>query len=104
MLVHKEFVEKIYQHQNLVNEIEEVEKEIEAYILKDSTLTSTERMSIWKDIQNILKNSAISNDPELAIAQLDLIIAQMKVKKLTEKAAADKPKNVLIFDEISNAD
>ncbi|WP_042347711.1 lipase chaperone [Bacillus massiliigorillae] len=104
MLVHKEFVEKIYQYQNLVNEMEEVEREIETFILKDSTLNSAEQSNVWKEIRIILKNSAISNDPELAIAQLDLMIAQIKVKKLTERAVATKPKNVLLFDELSNAE
>lgn len=99
LLVHKEFVDKVYQYQNLAREIEEVEKEIETFIFKSANLSLEEQTYLWKEIHTILKHSATSHDPELAIAQLDLIIAQIRVKRLEQKAEATQPENILKFEK-----
>jgi len=99
MLVHKELVDKVYEYQNMVRELEKIEKDIESYVLKSANLSLENETVIWQEIQNILNESATSHDPELAIAKLDLMIAQMRVKKLMKKSQDQKPENIVLFDK-----
>lgn len=100
MLVHKEFVDKVYEYQNMVREIEKIEKEIEVYVLKSANLSLENEADIWQEIQKILNESATSHDPELAIAKLDLMIAQLRVKKLMKKSQDQTPENIVLFDKV----
>ena len=95
MLVHKELVEKIYQHRLLIKEAEFVGKEIHAFVLKDSGLNEQQKEEIRYDIEQILKENAVSDDSELAIAKLDLILAKVKVAKLTAKKFSSQPADLM---------
>ena len=95
MLVHKELVEKIYQHRLLIKEAEFVGKEIHAFVLKDSGLNEQQKEEIRCDIEQILKENAVSDDSELAIAKLDLILAKVKVAKLTVQKLASQPADLM---------
>ena len=95
MLNHKDFVDKIYQYQNLAREINMVENEIKMYILKDAELSSEEESEILREVNAFLREAAVSNDFELCTAKLDLIIAQLRVKKLTARSQNINADNVL---------
>ncbi|WP_050615131.1 hypothetical protein [Bacillus testis] len=100
MLVHKEFVEKVYQYQNLVKAIEATELEIKEYIVKDATLTKEENEKVWDEIHRTLKEGALSDDLELVIAQLDLLLAQIRVQTLSSKPRSHSDNNkVILFEE-----
>lgn len=100
MLSHKDFVEKIYQYQNLSREIDLVENEIKSYVLKDVELGSEEESEILREVHTFLREAAASNDSELCIARLDLTIAQLRVKKLTAKSQDLNADNVFVFEEL----
>ena len=95
MLVHKELVEKIYEHRLLIKEAELVGKEINAFVLKDSGLNEQLKNEIRSDINEILKENAVSDDSELAIAKMDLILAKVKVAKLTAKKFVSQPSDLM---------
>ena len=98
MLNHKDFVDKIYQYQNLSREIDMVDNEIKMYILKDAELGSEEESEILREVNAFLREAAVSNDFELCTAKLDLIIAQLRVKKLNAKSKNMSADNVLVFE------
>lgn len=100
MLLHKEFVDKIYQYQNLVKELEKTMVEIQEYILKDIDVDKEEKNLIWNDIQRILEENSDTDQAELAIAELDLILAKLRVKTLSIKNDKGKEKKVLQFNEV----
>lgn len=100
MLSHKDLVEKIYQYQNLAREIDIIENEIKMYILKDAELGPEEGAEILREVHAFLREAAASSDSELCIARLDLIIAQLRVKKLSRKTQDLSADNVFVFEEL----
>lgn len=100
VLSHKDFVEKIYQYQNLAREIDIVENEIKNYILKDAELVSEEESEILREVHTFLREAAVSSESELCIARLDLIIAQLRVKRLSAKSQDLNAENVFVFEEL----
>ena len=103
MLSHKDFVDKIYQFQNLARELDIVESEISMYILKDVELGTEEESEVLREVHSFLREAAVSNDSELCIARLDLIMAQLRVKRLTAKSQGMNADNILVFNELSQA-
>ncbi|MFS0781791.1 hypothetical protein [Bacillus sp. 1P06AnD] len=101
MLVHKEFVEKVYQYQNLVKAVDAAEMEIKEFIVKDATLDKEKQEQIWAEIHSILKQGTLSDSLDLAIAQLDLLLAQIRVQTLSSKKESNtKSENKIIrFEE-----
>ncbi|MGN1402064.1 MAG: hypothetical protein ACI4XL_11235 [Bacillus sp. (in: firmicutes)] len=100
MLLRKDLVEKIYQHRLLIQEAELVAKDIKNFILKDMELGLEEKNDVWQEIQMILNRNAHSEDSELAIAQLDLIIAKLRVKRLTTDVQEEsQPENVVVIQQ-----
>ena len=104
MLNHKDFVDKIYQYQNLAREINMVENEIKMYILKDTELSSEEESEILREVNASLREAAVSNNFELCTAKLDLIIAQLRVKKLTARFQNVNADNVFVFEGLRQTD
>ena len=98
MLGHKELVEKIYQHSTLIKEAELVKKEIETYILRNTGLSVEAETEVWREIQLILSDKALSDDPDFAIAQLELILAKLRVKKMMAKKTKEQPENIIVMD------
>ena len=106
MLVHKELVDKVYEYQNLVRELEKIERDVESYVLKSADISLENQKIVWNDVHTILKESAENHNPELAIAQLDLIMAQIRVNNLVKKAGNKgiieeaTLENVVLFDKV----
>ena len=105
MLVHKELVDKVYEYQNLVRELEKIEQDVESYVLKSADISLENQKIVWNDIHTILKESAENHNPELAIAQLDLIMAQIRVNNLVKKVETKgieetTLENVVLFDKV----
>ena len=105
MLVHKELVDKVYEYQNLVRELEKIERDVESYVLKSADISLENQKIVWNDVHTILKESAENHNPELAIAQLDLMMAQIRVNNLVKKAGNKGTKeatleNVVLFDKV----
>ena len=100
MLSHKDFLEKVYQYQNLARETDIVENEIKSYILKDIELGSEVESEVLREVHSFLREAAVSSDSELCIARLDLIIAQLRVKRLSAKSQDLNADNVFVFEEL----
>jgi len=66
--------------------------------LKDAELGSEDESEILREVNVFLREAAVSNDFELCTAKLDLIIAQLRVKKLTSKSQNLNADNVFVFE------